>query len=57
MIFPRFNSKKNKTQSYNTKQSNGNIAIEGNKMKLSKIGLVRFAKSCEREYRILNATI
>ncbi|PHE94992.1 transposase, partial [Bacillus pseudomycoides] len=28
-----------------TKQTNGNIAIVGNKMKLPKLGLVRFAKS------------
>lgn len=40
-----------------TKQTNGNIAIEGNKIKLPKLGLVRFAKSREVEGRILNATI
>ncbi|MGI0536129.1 transposase, partial [Bacillus pfraonensis] len=44
-------------QSYTTKQTNGNIAIVGNKMKLPKLGLVRFAKSREVEGRILNATI
>ncbi|CAM4299691.1 IS200/IS605 family element RNA-guided endonuclease TnpB [Bacillus paramycoides] len=54
---PRFKSKKNKIQSYTTKQTNGNIAIVGNKMKLPKLGLVRFAKSREVEGRILNATI
>ncbi len=54
---PRFKSKKNKVQSYTTKQTNGNIAIVGNKMKLPKLGLVRFAKSREVEGRILNATI
>lgn len=54
---PRFKSKKNKTQSYTTKQTNGNIAIVGNKMKLPKLGLVCFAKSREVEGRILNATI
>ncbi|OUM45890.1 hypothetical protein BW425_26885 [Bacillus pseudomycoides] len=36
---------------------NENIAIEGNKMKLPKLALVRFAKSREVEGRILNATI
>ncbi|PGT59715.1 transposase, partial [Bacillus cereus] len=54
---PRFKSKNNKVQSYTTKQTNGNIAIAGNKMKLPKLGLVRFAKSREVEGRILNATI
>lgn len=54
---PRFKSKRNKVQSYTTKYTNGNIAIEGNKVKLPKLGLVRFAKSKEVEGRILNATI
>lgn len=54
---PHFKSKKNKVQSYTTKHTNGNIAIEGNKIKLPKLGLVRFAKSREVEGRILNATI
>lgn len=54
---PRFKSKKNKVQSYTTKHTNGNIAIVGNRIKLPKLGLVRFAKSREVEGRILNATI
>lgn len=54
---PRFKSKRNKVQSYTTKHTNGNIAIEGNQIKLPKLGLVRFAKSKEVEGRILNATI
>ena len=54
---PRFKSKKNKVQSYTTKHTNGNIAVVGNKMKLPKLGLVRFAKSRETEGRILNATV
>ncbi|AUM64408.1 transposase [Brevibacillus laterosporus] len=54
---PRFKSKKNRVQSYTTKQTNGNIAIEGNKVKLPKLGLVHFAKSREVEGRILNATV
>ncbi|MEN1939368.1 IS200/IS605 family element RNA-guided endonuclease TnpB [Paenibacillus sp. 102] len=54
---PRFKSKKNKIQSYTTKETNGNIAIVGNKIKLPKLGLVRFAKSREVEGRILNTTI
>ncbi|EIJ82972.1 ISCpe2, transposase orfB [Bacillus methanolicus MGA3] len=54
---PRFKSKKNPVQSYTTKHVNGNIAVEGNYMKLPKLGLVRFAKSRKVEGRILNATI
>ncbi|KEK24811.1 IS200/IS605 family element RNA-guided endonuclease TnpB [Bacillus gaemokensis] len=54
---PRFKSKKNPVQSYTTKHTNGNIAIVGNKIKLPKLGLVRFAKSREVEGRILNATV
>ncbi|MCP1124339.1 IS200/IS605 family element RNA-guided endonuclease TnpB [Bacillus sp. 3103sda1] len=54
---PRFKSKKNKVQSYTTKHTNGNIAIAGNKIKLPKLGFVRFAKSREVEGRILNATV
>ncbi|WP_277631394.1 RNA-guided endonuclease TnpB family protein, partial [Atopococcus tabaci] len=44
---PRFKSKKNPVQSYTTKHTNGNIAIDGNKIKLPKLGWIRFAKSRE----------
>ncbi|WP_067840896.1 IS200/IS605 family element RNA-guided endonuclease TnpB [Amphibacillus sediminis] len=54
---PRFKSKKNPIQSYTTKQTNGNISIVGNQIKLPKLGLVRFAKSREVVGRILRATI
>jgi putative transposase len=54
---PRFKSKKNRVQSYTTRHTNGNIAIEGNKIKLPKLGLVNFARSREVEGRILNATV
>ncbi|WP_338367680.1 IS200/IS605 family element RNA-guided endonuclease TnpB [Enterococcus faecium] len=54
---PRFKSKKNKVQSYTTKHTNGNIVIVDNKIKLPKLGLVRFAKSREVEGRILNVTV
>ncbi|PEN30879.1 hypothetical protein CN543_30580 [Bacillus toyonensis] len=39
------------------KQTNENITVIGNKMKLPKLGLVRFAKSREIKERILNATV
>ena len=55
--YPRFKSKKNPVQSYTTKNTNNNIAIVGNQMKLPKLGLVKFVKSREIEGRILKATI
>ncbi|MDE5415092.1 IS200/IS605 family element RNA-guided endonuclease TnpB [Alkalihalobacterium chitinilyticum] len=54
---PKFKSKKNKVQSYTTKQTNGNIAVQDKYIKLPKLGLVRFAKSREVDGRIINATI
>lgn len=54
---PRFKSKKNLVQSYKTKQTNGNVAIVDNQLKLPKLGLVRFANSRNVEGRILDATV
>ncbi|WP_100011233.1 IS200/IS605 family element RNA-guided endonuclease TnpB [Lentibacillus sediminis] len=54
---PRFKSKKNKVQSYSTKQTNGNIHVLDKHIKLPKLGLVRFAKSREVEGRIISVTI
>ena len=55
--YPRFKSKKNPVQSYTTKHTNGNIAVEDQYIKLPKLGLVRFAKSREVTGKILSATI
>ena len=54
---PKFKSKKNPVQSYTTKTTNNNIAVVDNKIKLPKLGLVRFAKSREVGGRIINATV
>lgn len=54
---PRFKSRKNPVQSYTTKYTNGNIAVEGNFLKLPKLGRVRFAHSRSLEGRIVSATI
>ena len=54
---PHFKSKKNSRQSYTTRCTNQNIAVVDNRIKLPKLGRVRFAKSCEIEGRILNATV
>jgi len=55
--YTRFKPKKNNVKSYTTKQTNENIAVVGNKIKLPKLGLVRFFKSREVEGRIVNATV
>lgn len=54
---PHYKSKRNPVQSYTTKQTNGNIEVLDNYIKLPKLSWVRFAKSREVEGRIINATI
>lgn len=54
---PRFKSKKNNVQSYTTKYTNENIAILDNKIKLPKLGFVKFANSRVVNGRILSATV
>ncbi|WP_410492939.1 IS200/IS605 family element RNA-guided endonuclease TnpB [Domibacillus sp. DTU_2020_1001157_1_SI_ALB_TIR_016] len=58
---PRFKSKKNKVQSYTTNIEKKNqlpeVSILGNRMKLPKLGWVRFANSRDVQGRILNATV
>lgn len=54
---PKFKSKKNSVQSYQTNYTNRNITVVGNYIKLPKLGLVKFSKSREVEGRILNATV
>ena len=54
---PRFKSKKKNAQSYTTKHTNGNIRVLDSKIRLPKLGFVRFAKSQEVDGRILSATI
>lgn len=54
---PKFKSKRNLVQSFTTKCVNGNISIEGNKIKLPKLGLVRFKDSRLLEGKIKTATV
>ncbi|MEK5491308.1 IS200/IS605 family element RNA-guided endonuclease TnpB [Paenibacillus sp. FSL R7-0297] len=54
---PRFKSRKHPIQSYTTKFTNGNIAMEGSRLKLPKLGWIRFANSRKLEGRILSATV
>lgn len=55
--FPKFRSKKDNYQSYRTNPTNGNIEIKEAKIKLPKIGWIRFAKSQEPLGKILNVTL
>ena len=55
--FPKFKSKKNNRDSYRTNVTKNNIRIENNKIKLPKIGFIKFAKSREIEGLIKNVTI
>lgn len=58
---PRFKSKRNSVQSYKTNIEKKNqlpeVSIRGNKLKLPKLGWVRFANSRDIEGRILSATV
>jgi len=55
--FPKFKSKKNPKQNYRTQNVNNNISIDGNKIKLPKLGLVRFTNSRSFDGKIKNCTI
>jgi len=55
--FPKFKSKKDNHKSYRTNVTNNNIRVEENRVKLPKLGLVKFAKSKEVLGQIKNVTI
>ena len=55
--FPKFKTKKNPKQSYRTQNVNNNIEIKGNKIKLPKLGLIKFANSRCFNGRITSCTI
>ncbi|ADO59767.1 IS200/IS605 family element RNA-guided endonuclease TnpB [Paenibacillus polymyxa] len=54
---PRFKSRKHPVQSYTTKYTNGNIAVNNTQIKLPKLGWLRFANSRTPKGRILSATV
>ena len=54
---PKFKSKHHLVQSYTTKCVNGNISIDKNKIKLPKLGLVKFKASRQVEGKIKTATV
>lgn len=55
--YPKFKRKRNGYQSYRTAFTNNNIEIRGNKIKLPKLGWVKFSKSRDIKGRILNVVI
>jgi putative transposase len=55
--YPRFKSRKNPVQSYTSKNNKGTIAIQGNRIRLPKLGWIRIARSREVKGRIISATI
>lgn len=55
--FPKFKSKKHPKQSYRTNANGSSIQINGNRIKLPKLGWVKFAKSREIDGQILSATV
>lgn len=60
--YPRFKSKKNPRQSYTSKRNGkeddkATIRIAGNRIRLPKVGWVKFAKSREVQGHILSATV
>lgn len=60
--YPHFKSKKHQKQSYTSKRNGkddtkATIRIEGNRIRLPKVGWVKFAKSREVQGRILSSTV
>ena len=55
--YPKFKSKHNAKKSYRTRNQNNNIRIEGNKIRLPRIGFVKIKLSRIPDGAILNATI
>lgn len=55
--FPKYKSKKNPKQSYRTQNINNSIRIENNKIKLPKLGWIKFANSRSFDGKITSCTI
>ena len=55
--YPRFKRKRESRRSYRTTSSTTKIELIGNKLKLPKLGLVKFRVSKEVKGRMLNATV
>ncbi len=55
--YPNFKSKHSPDHSYRTNLTNGNIAVEGNRIKLPKLGWVKFVNSREPSGKIISVTV
>lgn len=55
--YPNFKSKKGVKQSYRTNFTNGNIAVAEDRLKLPKLGWVKFRKSQEVQGRIISLRV
>ena len=55
--YPKFKSKHNAKKSYRTRNQGNNIRIEGNKIRLPRIGFIKIKLSRIPDGAILNATI
>jgi len=55
--YPKFKSKKNRNQSYRTKNNSGTVAVLERQIKLPKLGLVKARISKKVQGRILHATV
>ena len=55
--YPTFHSKRGRKQSYRTNLTNGNIAVLDDRLKLPKLGWIKFRKSQEIQGRIISVTV
>lgn len=55
--YPTFHSKRGSKQSYRTNLTNGNIAVLDDRLKLPKLGWIKFRKSQEIHGRIISVTV
>ena len=55
--YPTFHSKRGRKQNYRTNLTNGNIAVLDDRLKLPKLGWIKFRKSQEIQGRIISVTV
>lgn len=55
--YPKFKTKRDNHKSYRITNTCNNIRIEGNCIRLSKVGFVKFRDKCDIQGRILNVTV
>ncbi|PEP21744.1 transposase [Bacillus wiedmannii] len=55
--YPRYKKKHDRDRSYRTNNNGNTVRVEGSRIRLPKVGLVRFSKSREIEGRIISCTV